>query len=109
MSESEALSKVLESLTDKPHDISNALFSATRYILMLPNILFVMFALYLKDTQDILQGINKLDYLVKLSISQIPKSKNSNRKETAISDNFIQSLDSQDSNNFYLTSINTGL
>ena len=35
-----------------------------------PNILFIVFVVFFKDSQDILQGISKLDYLVKLSIFQ---------------------------------------
>ena len=33
-------------------------------------VIVIGFVAYLKDTQDILQGISKLDYLVKLSLFQ---------------------------------------
>lgn len=41
----------------------------------LPLMLMIYLAVYLKTDQDILQGISKLDYLVKLSIFQEYKQK----------------------------------
>jgi len=40
-----------------------------------PITLMVMSLLYLKSSQDILQGISKLDYLLKVSVFQLYKDK----------------------------------
>ena len=54
------------------------------------------FVVYLKDTQDILQGISKLDYLVKLSIFQRYKDSRLNRPDSLSfgGDTFVDREDS---------------
>ena len=45
------------------------------YVAGVPNVQLAMVTIKLKSTQDILQGINKLDYLLKVSIFQKYKDK----------------------------------
>mmetsp|Transcript_3240 Transcript_3240/g.4934 ORF Transcript_3240/g.4934 Transcript_3240/m.4934 type:complete len:102 (+) Transcript_3240:1113-1418(+) len=48
---------------------------ASIYMFYFPITLMVMSLLYLKSSQDILQGISKLDYLLKVSVFQLYKDK----------------------------------
>ena len=42
--------------------------------------------LYVKSTEDVLQGISKLDYLLKVSVFQIYKNPDANRQFSIVSD-----------------------
>jgi len=53
--------------------VINELFSLQFQI---PNLLLALIVIKYKRSEDILEGINKLDYLLKVSVFQIYKDKN---------------------------------
>ena len=48
---------------------------------LVPQFLMIWATLYLKNQNDMLQGINKLDYLIQVSVLQRYKNKDLNRQK----------------------------